>query len=126
MPRGGSKPGERRGGRKTGTQNHVNADQRDRALTSGPSPLDVMLETMRFLRAQAVMEQSKGPLTISLNEKGEKTTSGGNPKIIRDYLMDAANIAKDAAQYVHPKLQSTTLKGEGDQPITHTLNIKFV
>ena len=47
MPGGGSKPGERRGGRQRGTPNKVNAQKRAELATSGELPLDYMLRVMR-------------------------------------------------------------------------------
>lgn len=75
MPRG-SKPGEHRGGRKTGTLNKrtvVMNQLREEALTAGITPLEVMLKTMR-----------------GFWKVGKK--------------MEAADIAKDAAPYLHPRL----------------------
>ena len=46
MP-GGSKPGERRGGRQKGTPNKVNALKRAEIAASGETPLDYMLRIMR-------------------------------------------------------------------------------
>lgn len=46
MPRG-SKPGERRGGRKAGTANKRTREIADRAAAEGILPLDVMLSNMR-------------------------------------------------------------------------------
>jgi len=46
MPRG-SKPGERRGGRKTGTPNKVTADIRAIAQDYGPSAITVLTEIMQ-------------------------------------------------------------------------------
>jgi hypothetical protein len=88
MRGGGSKPGERRGGRQRGTPNKVNAQERAEIAASGELPLDYMLRVMRddtvdperrdhmarsaapYLHAkpQAVVQpdESKGPPTISI------------------------------------------------------------
>lgn len=45
--RGGSKPGERRGGRKKGSPNKATAAKAAEVAASGITPLDFMLNTMR-------------------------------------------------------------------------------
>ena|SRR6478609_7918452 len=52
MPGGGSKPGERRGGRQRGTPNKVNAQKRAEIAASGETPLDYMLRIMRDAAAE--------------------------------------------------------------------------
>lgn len=47
MPRGGSKPGERRGGRQKGTPNKVTADVRALAQQYGPSAIKTLAEIMQ-------------------------------------------------------------------------------
>jgi hypothetical protein len=47
MARGGSKPGERRGGRKKGTPNKANAAREAEVKAAGITPLDYMLQVMR-------------------------------------------------------------------------------
>jgi hypothetical protein len=84
MPRGGSKPGERRGGRQKGTPNKATAAKAEAIAATGETPLDFMLRLMR------------DPL--------------------QDYAT-RADMAKAAAPYVHPKLASTELKGEGGGPV---------
>lgn len=46
MPRGGAKPGERRGGRQKGTPNKVTADVRELAQKYGPQALEVLSSIM--------------------------------------------------------------------------------
>lgn len=79
MPRG-SKPGERRGGRKKGTRNHKIVELEATSAAEGISPLDVMLKAMR-MHADA------------------------------DKWDEAANVAKDAAPYVHARLSAVELNG---------------
>ena len=47
MAGGGSKPGERRGGRKRGTPNRASAARQAEVEASGITPLDYMLKVMR-------------------------------------------------------------------------------
>ena len=52
MPRG-SKPGEHRGGRRKGTPNKATAARQAEVAATGRTPLEVMLENMRFAHATA-------------------------------------------------------------------------
>lgn len=47
MPRGGSKPGERRGGRKPGAANKRTREIADKALKEGLTPLEYLLFVLR-------------------------------------------------------------------------------
>ena len=47
MAGGGSKPGERRGGRKHGTPNRASAARQAEVAASGITPLDYMLKVLR-------------------------------------------------------------------------------
>lgn len=47
MARGGSKPGERRGGRKRGTRNKASVQREAEVKATGLTPLEYMLEVMR-------------------------------------------------------------------------------
>lgn len=47
MPRGGSKPGERRGGRKAGVPNRASAAREAAIAASGLTPLQFLVETFR-------------------------------------------------------------------------------
>ena len=78
MPRG-SKPGERRGGRKSGTPNRRTTARKqlaDLALNEGVTPLEMMLATARELYVEGTLKAK----------------------------LAACELAKDAAPYVHPRL----------------------
>jgi hypothetical protein len=75
MPSGGARPG---GGRPRGSATKKSKEYREKAALTGVTPLEVMIEAMRFYQAQ------------------------GN----RDR---ASAIAKDAAPYMHPRLNSTDI-----------------
>lgn len=47
MPRGGAKPGERRGGRQKGSRNKTTQERLDEIAAGGELPLDYMLRIMR-------------------------------------------------------------------------------
>jgi hypothetical protein len=81
VPRGGSQPGERRGGRKKGTPNKASAAKAAEIASSGITPLEYMLKVMR-----APIPSRAGPQLKAALEANK---------------LDAA---KSAAPYVHPKL----------------------
>ena len=64
------------------------------AAKHGVTPLDVMLRTMRSIVDQA----------DRASDDDAKT----------ELMMKACVVARDAAPYMHPRLQTTTHRGEGD------------
>jgi hypothetical protein len=58
MAGGGSKPGERRGGRKRGTPNKASAARQAEAAAEGVMPCEVMLANMRFAYGRALELQA--------------------------------------------------------------------
>lgn len=82
MGRGGARPGA---GRKKGSTTKKTREIAEKAIASGMTPLDVMLEAMR-----------------------DAYRAGG--------AVAAAEFAKDAAPYIHPKLSSTALKNDDGNP----------
>jgi hypothetical protein len=93
----GSRPGERRGGRKPGTPNKAHAHEaefRRRVLldarAAGVTPLEFMLALMR-------------------DEE--------NPKGMR------FEAAKAAAPYIHARLSSVQVSGDADKPIEHNVTV---
>ena len=112
-------------GRKPGQENSRTRALRalaDDALKSGRTPLEVMLENMRYFADQAQDHQTQ------LSEALAKIIAN-NPKAsdVKDALeifrslgsarMKAQECAKDSANYVHAKLSSVTMKGDPDEPI---------
>lgn len=77
----GSKPGERRGGRKKGGANKKTREIADKASNEGITPLEYMLKVLR-------------DETADTNRRDD--------------------MAKAAAPYMHPRLQTTTVKGDGE------------
>jgi len=85
----GSKPGERRGGRKKGTPNRASIYRQQKAAESGPMPTDVMLDAMRHHYTLVLEERQK---------------SRPDRKLVAAELALAHGYARDAAPYYHPKL----------------------
>lgn len=85
----GSKPGERRGGRKPGSRNKATTAREKRVSLTGITPLDVMIKDMRFHDELVDKELAK---------------ARPNLKIVVAELKAARSAATDAAPYVHPKL----------------------
>lgn len=83
MARGGSRPGERRGGRQKGSRNKRTIARIALVETGGESPLDIMLCAARAIWRAAQGEDG----ALDLRKAAQ-----------------AADIAKDAAPYVHARL----------------------
>jgi hypothetical protein len=103
MARGGKREGA---GRKRGTPNKATQYRQKKIEESGVTPLDVMLESMRFHYGRyqnAVANFGDGP--------------GDNTAAVNE-LARAREAAKDAAPYSHPKLANVEHSGKvGGAPI---------
>jgi len=66
-------------------------------------PLDVLMETMaeRWTAAQA----------------------SNDPELRAKLQQEACGVAEKVAPYLHPKLQATTLKGDGGNPVSFVLSL---
>src|SRR2546423_15547470 len=73
MAGGGSKPGERRGGRKRGTPNKASAARQAEAAAEGVMPCEVMLANMRFAYGRALELQA---LLGEIDTPTAKSTEG--------------------------------------------------
>lgn len=102
MPRG-SAPGERRGGRKKGVPNKKTAALQEQVASTGMTPLEVMLDNMRFAYDQA-------------QELADSADPEDQVKL-RTLRGIAQDCAKDAAPYLHPKLTSIEHGGKDGGPI---------
>ena len=98
MAHGGARKGA---GRKKGSATAKTRAIADKAASEGVTPLEVMLDVMRFHYAIAQSEIAKGA-------EGEAMS----PKVIADALVLAKDAAKDAAPYIHPRLAAVDLKAE--------------
>lgn len=102
MPRGGSKPGERRGGRKKGTPNRASIERQAKVAADGATPLDVHIYRMRYHLQRAKDEQGR---------------ESAAPELVAKELALADDAAKNAAPYVHPKLSTIAHTGPGGGPV---------
>lgn len=96
----GSRPGEHRGGRKKGVKNkatiereRANAALLEQAKSAGISPLEVMLGHMREQHA----------LALAATEPGAR----------QRHMAAATMAAKDAAPYIHPRLNAVDHSASG-------------
>lgn len=114
MPGGGSKPGERRGGRQRGVPNRttieraavIAEDARQKAQKLG---LDVAREAMNFLMGLAAKHQAT------------------DEKLSAKYAEKGGNFGLRVAEFETPKLQSTTLLGTGSSgEFVHRLEVEIV
>lgn len=97
MARGGKRPGA---GRKKNAPNKASALREARIAASGVTPLDVMIEDMRFhydLYQVALADRDIASAKVELKE--------------------ARDAAKDAAPYTHPRLAAIEHMGKGGGPI---------
>jgi hypothetical protein len=98
--RGGKRAGA---GRKPNVPNRASAQREREAATSGATPRDVLLMSMRSLWALA--DQNKN-----------------NKKAFAHYVRAAAAVAKDAAPYFHPRI-STVEQAASASPVKHIIEI---
>ena len=94
MARGGARPGA---GRPKGAVTRKTAEIANRAMEEGVTPLEVMLTSMRALWVEATDDAGK----VIDPAKAKEATA----------------IAKDAAPYVHPRLQSVAHGGPDGGPL---------
>lgn len=118
MPKGGSKPGERRGGRQKGAANIKTRLIADEALRHGITPLEVMLENMRWHRDRAA-EAAKLALTPGLDAAAQD--------MLRKDAMACRHAAQecavDAGPYIHPRLANVAHTGKDGGPIEHVTKL---
>jgi hypothetical protein len=93
MPRGGARSGA---GRRKGAATKLTREIADKAAAEGITPLEVMLGAMRALWGQATKD--KEAVAVDLAQK-------------------AADIAKDAAPYMHPRVSPTEAPKPGANDI---------
>jgi hypothetical protein len=117
MPGGGSKPGERRGGRKRGTPNKASAARQAEVAASGITPLEVMLDNMRVAHQRAGELLSELIADVKAGEVKDTMTVLEAFKAILALRKTAQDCAADAAKYVHPKLANISHANEPDHPL---------
>src|SRR5215831_3734455 len=102
MPRGGSKPGERRGGREKGTPNKLSIGRVKAAVATATPEFD-SLDQLRLI-AKHFLDQA------SAEGKKEKA----NVRLVNDCLDRAARVLRDIAPYEHPKLCLVNVAGASE------------
>lgn len=115
--RGGRRAGA---GRKPGTVTTKTREIAEAAAREGITPLEVMIDNMRFAYEQAQMAESDAVISsdvLDLIRSGDH--EGAREVMVRlvqkelDYRMRAQECAKDAAPYIHPRLATVTV---GNKP----------
>lgn len=101
MPKGGYRKGA---GRPKGSKTKLTSEIALKAAGEGITPLEVMLRTMRHLWAEA-----------------HAVDAQGKPGFDEPKALEACEIAKAAAQYVHPKLNS--IEANPENPLKLGLDI---
>lgn len=113
----GAKPGERRGGRIKGVPNK----------TTLARAVEIATEKKAQGKPLAVEAMQDGMYRyIALSAPFQKGGPQENIDQFQHFFDKAMKLADKIANYETPKLQSTTLVGDKDKPISHTLNIRFV
>lgn len=103
----GSAPGERRGGRQKGVPNKKSAALQAKVAETGMTPLDVMLDNMRFAYGEA------GELLNNLLKVRVATGEDIDEfKSMVRFRQIAQECAKDAAPYLHPRLAAVEHTGK--------------
>lgn len=117
MARGGKREGA---GRKLGSLTKRTRETAERALATGKSPLDVMLDNMRHFQQVALdAEATLAGLTVKEFMGVSPATPAEQFKVLLAQVKQAAGFrqmahecARDAAAYVHPKLNSIAHTGK--------------
>lgn len=118
---GGIRPGA---GRKPGSPNTKTRELALRAAEKGVTPIEVMLANMRYYFEQAhSMSEAERGLETQLRDTGadagEIADALRGLRACADKARRAAQeSAKDAAPYIHPRLQAIELSGDKDKPLT--------
>jgi hypothetical protein len=95
-------------GRKAGSATKKTREIADKAMEEGISPLEVMLFAMRALMTEA-------------EQVVEAQRKAGEPIVWpHGLLQDAADVAKDAAPYIHPRLAAIEHTGAEGGPVQFT------
>jgi hypothetical protein len=124
MARGGKREGA---GRKVGALTKRTRETAERALAEGMSPLDVMLDNMRHFQ-QVALDAEATLEGLTASEFSEQVPRDASPEDQFKFLLAqvkktagfrsmAQECARDAASYMHPKLNSVSHKGDPDNPI---------
>lgn len=124
MARGGKREGA---GRPAGAITKRTREVAERALATGMSPLDVMLDNMRHFQ-QVALDAEATLEGLTAEEFSAQVAPSASPEDQFKYLLAqvkktagfrqmAQDAARDAAPYVHPKLASVEHSGPNGGPI---------
>jgi hypothetical protein len=118
MARGGKREGA---GRKKGALEKRTREVAERALATGKSPLEVMLDNMRHFQQVALdaeatlegltLEEFTGKHGPDLKPADQFKALLAEVKKTAGLRQSAQECARDAAGYMHPKLQAVTHMG---------------
>lgn len=84
----------------------------DKLAEDGVSPVEVMVLSMRRLYREYDDCVEQGEFSRSDRDKESIMRYG------KDCLREACEIAKNVAPYFHPRLQSVTVSGDDENPLT--------
>lgn len=121
MPRGGKREGA---GRKIGALTTRTRKIAERASAEGKAPLEVMLDNMRHFQ-QVALDAEATIAGLSIEEMGGKNLNPAEQfKLLLAEVKKAAGLrqmahecARDAAPFLHPKLNSVTHTGPDGGPV---------
>jgi len=105
MPRGGSKPGERRGGRQKGTPNKLSIG-RMKAQLAVSAPEFVTYDQLEII-AKTFLERARA----------ERHRDKPNRRLVDDLLDKAARVLRDMVPYKRARLSAMKVSGDQDAPL---------
>lgn len=124
MAHGGKRDGA---GRKAGAVTKRTREVAERALATGMTPLDVMLDNMRHFQ-QVALDAEATLDGLTATEFSEQVDPDATPEEQFKFLLAqvkktvglrqcAQDAARDAAPYIHPKLSAVAHSGPNGGPI---------
>lgn len=110
-------PGRGQGRKKGGSNQRTLALRAiaDEALKSGCSPLEVLLDNMRFYQSKIKMAEQM--LADAIANKETPAALIAVLQKLCNFRSEAGRFAVEAAPYVHAKLASITVGGDPENPI---------
>lgn len=129
MARGGVRPGA---GRKTGALTKRTREVAERAIASGKTPLEIMLENMHHFQ-QVALDAEATLEGLTAEEFAGQIASDATPEDQFKFLLAtvkktaglrqmAQDAARDAAPYVHPKLSAVQV----DAKVAGSVTVQYV
>lgn len=108
---GGRRPGA---GRKPGIANSKTREVAEKAMRDGITPLEVMIRAMRSYVEEADRLHEEAVTVELVGEGDTQATVKELRKASLGAITAAASVAKDAAPYMHPRLQQVQadIKGQ--------------